>query len=145
MKLVAQNKKAYHDYTINETLECGIVLKGTEVKSCRQTKLSLKEAWVNIENGQLVIKQMHISPYEQGGQFNADPLRDRVLLAHKKEIRWLLEAKQVKGKTLIPIKAYFDKGNLKIVIAIATGKQNHDKRNALKERDVQRQLQRGDY
>lgn len=142
-KVLANNKKAYFDYFINDTLECGIELKGTEVKSVRQGKVSIKEAWIDIEAGELLVKGMHISPYEQGNRFNTDPLRVRRLLAHKREIRNLVATRQQDGMTVVPLSVYLSGGRIKVEIGLCKGKKLHDKRQVLKEKAVKRDMERG--
>ena len=122
MKLVANNKKAYHDYFIEEKYECGIALHGTEVKSLRMGKCSIKEAFIRIENGEVFVYGMHISPYEKGNIFNKDPLRVKKLLMHKQEIRKLLGKIKEKGYTLVPLQVYFSRGKAKAEIGLARGR-----------------------
>jgi SsrA-binding protein len=141
-RLIAQNRRARHDYSILETLEAGIVLKGTEVKSLRLGKASLAEAYVTVENGEAVIRQMHIPPYEQGNRWNVDPVRTRKLLLHHAEIEELRIAVDRKGHTIVPLKLYFSKGYAKLLIGVARGKQTHDKRHAIAERDAKREMAR---
>ncbi len=140
-KLIANNKKAYHDYYIEETCEAGIVLHGTEVKSMRMGKCSIKEAYVRIENGEMYVYGMHISPYEKGNIFNRDPLRTKKLLLHKSEIRKLEGKVSEKGYTLVPLRIYF-KGNLaKAEIGLARGKKLYDKRRDLAKKDQKREAE----
>ncbi len=141
-RLIAQNRRASHDYTILDTLEAGIVLSGTEVKSLRMGKASLAEAFATIENGEAVILQMHIPPYEQGNRWNLDPVRPRKLLLHRAEIDKLETAIRRKGLTVVPLKLYFSKGYAKLLIGIAKGKKTHDKRHAIAEKDVKREMAR---
>ncbi len=141
-KVVAQNKKAYHDYFIEEKIEAGIVLSGTEVKSIRQGKLNLKESYASIVGGEVILSGMHISPYEQGNIFNKDPLRDRKLLLHKSEINRLIGLTQQKGLTLVPTQAYLKRGMVKIEIGVARGKKLYDKRDDLAARDAKRDIDR---
>ena len=141
-RLIAQNKKAYHDYFILETFQAGIALTGTEVKSMRAGRCNLKESYISIENGEAIIKQMHISPYEQGNIFNHDPLRTRRLLLHKGEIRRLLGKVKEKGFALVPLKLYFKGGLVKVELALATGKKFYDKRQDLAKRDARREMER---
>ncbi len=141
-RLIAQNRRASHDYAILETLECGLVLAGTEVKSLRVGKASLAESWASIENGELWVRQLHIPPYEQGNRWNLDPVRPRKLLAHKLEIVKLTRAVAQKGLTLIPLKLYFSKGRAKLLLGVAKGKKTHDKRAAIAERDANREMDR---
>ena len=138
-KLIAQNKKAYHDYFIERTFQAGISLAGTEVKSLRQGKCSLKESFIRIENGEALIHNMHISPYEQGNIFNKDPLRTRRLLLHKKEINAIQEAVREDGYTIVPLKVYLHKSLVKIDIAIAKGKKLYDKRDSIAKKDQLRE------
>ncbi|WP_026575988.1 SsrA-binding protein SmpB [Bacillus sp. UNC438CL73TsuS30] len=141
-KVVAQNKKAYHDYFIEETYEAGIVLQGTEIKSIRAGKVNLKDAYARIQNGEAVLFGMHVSPYEQGNRFNHDPLRTRKLLLHKKEINKLLgETKEV-GYALVPLKLYLKNGFCKVLIGLAKGKKNYDKRESLKQKEAKREIER---
>ena len=129
-KLVANNKKAYHDYFIEETYEAGIVLTGTEIKSVRQGKVSIKESYAKIENSEMILYGMNISPYEQGNRYNVEPLRPRKLLLHKQEIRKLIGYTTIKGLTLVPLKMYInEEGRAKVEIAVARGKKNYDKRD----------------
>lgn len=142
IKIVAQNKKAMHDYFIEQTFEAGIVLVGTEVKSIRLGNISLKESYITIKNGEAFIHGMHINPYEKGNIFNKEPLRDRKLLLHKAEIVKLIGYIQQKGLTLVPLKAYFKSGKVKIEIAVARGKKLYDKRHDIAKRDAQRNIDR---
>ena len=137
-KLITENRRARFEYHIIRRLEVGIVLTGTEVKSIRQGHLSLGEAYVIVRGGELYLVGAHISPYEQGNRFNPDPTRDRKLLAHSHEIRQLDVAIQQKGMTLVPLKAYFSDGRVKIEIGVARGKKLFDKREAIKERSQER-------
>ncbi len=139
---VAQNKKAYHDYFVLETYEAGIALFGTEVKSIRAGKVNLKDAWCNIENGEIFANGMHISPYEQGNIFNRDPMRPKKLLMHKREIRRLYAEVKQQGLTLIPLSIYFVSGRAKLEIGLCKGKKNYDKREAAAERDAKRTIDR---
>lgn len=136
------NRKAWHDYHIEETYEAGIALAGTEVKSLRQSKASLQEAYCKIENGQVVVYGMHIAPYEQGNRFNVDPLRPRKLLLHKTEIHRIERQLVEKGFTLIPLKLYFTRGYAKLNIGLARGKKQYDKREAITAREVERSRRR---
>ncbi len=142
IKLIANNKKAFHDYFIEEKFEAGIALAGTEVKSLRQGKCSIKEAWVSIDKGEAYINGMNISPYEKGNIFNKDPLRVRKLLLHKVEIRKLDQAAQIQGYTLVPLEVYFKHGRVKVQIGLAKGKKNYDKRESIAKRDSQRDIER---
>jgi len=139
---VAQNKKARHDYFIEQTFEAGIVLSGTEVKSIRQGMVNLKDSYATIENGEVFINGMHISPYEKGNIFNKDPMRDRKLLLHKSEIRRLIGYTQQKGLTLVPLKVYFRGSLVKVELAVARGKKLYDKRDDIAERDAKREIDR---
>lgn len=127
-KLIANNKKAYHDFFIDETYECGIALHGTEVKSMRMGKCSIKEAFVRIEDGEVFVYGMHVSPYEKGNIFNKDPLRVKKLLLHKYEINKLLGKIKEKGYTLVPLQVYFKDGKVKVEIGLARGKKLYDKK-----------------
>lgn len=142
IKIVAENRKARHDYFIEDTIEAGVVLAGTEVKSSRLGKLNFKDSYVQIRDGEAYIQGMHISPYEQGNIFNKDPLREKKLLLHKPEIMRLLGYIKQKGLTLVPLKAYFSRGNLKIEIGIARGKKLYDKRDDIASRDAARDIER---
>ena len=142
-KLVANNKKAYHDYFIEETYEAGIVLTGTEIKSVRQGKVSIKESYAKIENGEMFLYGMNISPYEQGNRYNVEPLRPRKLLLHKQEIRKLIGYTTIKGLTLVPLKMYInEEGRAKVELAVARGKKNYDKRDDIAKRDAERDMDR---
>ncbi len=141
-KLVASNKKARHDYFIEETYEAGIVLTGTEIKSVRQGKVSIKESYARVERGELIVYGMNINPYEQGNRFNADPLRQRKLLLHKQEIRKLIGYTTQKGLTLVPLSMYInEKGLAKLELGVARGKKNYDKREDIAKRDADRRMQ----
>ena len=129
-KTIAQNKKAYHDYFVEETLEAGIELCGTEVKSLRQGRCNLKDAWCSVVDGEMLLNGCHISPYEQGNIFNKDPRRPRRLLAHRAEIRRLGQQIKLQGYTLVPLSLYFKKGRVKLELGVCMGKQLHDKRAA---------------
>lgn len=142
VKVVAKNPKAYHEYYIEEKFEAGIELFGTEVKSIRNGKLSLKEAWCSVQDGELFLRQMHISPYEQGSFSNRDPLRPKRLLMHKKEIMMLLGKTQQAGYALVPLSVYFKNSRVKVELALAKGKKLHDKRSAAAEKDAKRQMDR---
>lgn len=143
IKLVANNKKAYHDYFIEKKYECGIALAGTEVKSIRQGKVSVKEAYVEIDQGEAWIEGMNISPYDHGNLFNRDPVRKRKLLLHKTEIRALAQAVQQDGYTIVPLSVYFKRGKVKVEIGLAKGKHNYDKRQDIRKRDITREMERG--
>mgnify|MGYP002743097329 FL=1 len=141
--MIANNKKARHDYFIEETYEAGIVLTGTEIKSARLGKVSIKESYARIEKEEMMIYGMNISPYEQGNRFNVDPLRPRKLLLHKREIRKLIGATKLKGLTLVPMTMYINEAGLaKLEIALARGKKNYDKRDAIAKRDASRNMER---
>lgn len=142
MKLVANNKKAYHDFFIEETYEAGIVLHGTEVKSLRMGKCSIKEAFIRIENGEVYVYGMHISPYEKGNIFNKDPLRVKKLLLHKQQIRKLIGNSSEKGYTIVPLKVYFSNGRAKIEIGLAKGKKLYDKRQDIAKKDQKREAEK---
>lgn len=142
IKVVAQNKKARHDFFIEQTMEVGIVLSGTEVKSIRQGKVNLKDSYAMITNGEVLINGMHISPYEQGNISNKDPLRDRKLLLHKAEINRLIGYTQQKGLALVPLQVYFKRGKVKLELGIAKGKKLYDKREDIAERDAKRDIDR---
>ncbi len=142
VKIVAKNKQAYHLYFIEDKLEAGIELFGTEVKSIRMGKLNLKDSWVSIEKGEAFIKGMHISPYEKGNIFNKDPLRERKLLLHKQEIHKLLGLSQQDGYSIIPLSVYFSGSRVKVEIALAKGKKLYDKRESAAQRDAKRNIDR---
>lgn len=139
---VARNPKATHDYFILETIEAGIVLRGTEVKSLRAGKASIKEAWALVKQGELWLEGMNITPYEQGNRWNHQPLRTRKLLLHRREIERLIGALEREGRTLVPLELYFLNGKAKVALGLAKGKQAHDKRQALKERIAEREMSR---
>lgn len=141
-KLIAQNKKAYHDYFIEETYQAGISLVGTEVKSLRLGKCSLKESFIRVENGSAFIYNMHISPYEQGNIFNKEPLRTRRLLLHKHEINKISGAVTATGYTVVPLKVYFNHGLVKLDIGIAKGKKLYDKRQTIAKNDQMREAEK---
>lgn len=142
LKTIADNRKARHDYFILESYEAGIELTGTEVKSIRDGGLNLKDSWISIDDGKLFIKQMHISPYEKGNIFNKDPLRTRKLLMHKREIMKLLGQVKQDGLTLIPISVYFKGSRVKVQVGLCKGKKQHDKRDAMAQRDAKRTIDR---
>jgi len=142
IKTVAKNKKAYHEYFVLESFEAGISLSGTEVKSIRAGGVSLKEAWCSIDDGEMIIKQMNISPYDHGNIFNRDPKRSRKLLLHKKEIMRLLGAVKQQGLTLIPLSVYFKGSLIKVQIGLCKGKQLHDKRAVAAKKDANRAIDR---
>lgn len=141
-RLIANNKKAYHDYFIEETYEAGIALAGTEVKSLRMGKCSIKESFIGIDHEEVYIYQMHISPYEKGNIFNKDPLRTRKLLLHKYEINKLIGKQKVKGYTLVPLKVYFKDSLVKIEVGLARGKKLYDKRDDIAKKDMKREAER---
>lgn len=142
VKIAARNQKAFHEYFIDEKFEAGIELTGTEVKSIRLGTLSLKEAWCQIKDGQLYIRQMHIAPYEQGNIFNKDPLRPRRLLMHKREIMKLNSRIMQDGVALVPLSLYFKDSRVKLELGLCKGKQLHDKRDDMARKDAQREIQR---
>ncbi len=142
IKTVVQNRKAFHDYFIEEKYECGIELFGTEVKSIRLGKANLKESWAVVRKGEIWIEGMHISPYEQGNQFNRDPLRPKRLLLHKSEIRKLDALVARQGYTLVPLEVYLKDGRMKVQPGLCRGKHEHDKRDAMAQRDANREIQR---
>lgn len=141
-KLVTTNRKARHDYTVLDTFEAGIVLTGTEVKSLRQGKATLTDGYAQIKNGEVWLIGMHISPYEQGSYANVDPIRTRKLLLHKKEILKLIGKTQQQGLTLVPLKVYFKSNKAKVLLGLAQGKKEYDKRHDIAKREVERQLKR---
>jgi SsrA-binding protein len=141
-KLIAQNKKAYHDYHIEETLEAGIALTGTEVKSLRAGRANLRDSYAAVENGELFLVGMHVSPYEQGNIYNHDPLRSRKLLVHARELRRLYGKVKVAGYTLVPTKLYFKDGRVKVEIGLAKGKTTYDKRQTLATKEAERDMAR---
>ncbi len=142
IKPVAQNRKAWHDYFVEETYECGLALQGTEVKSIRQGRVNLKESFAIVKNGEIFAEGMHISPYEQGNIFNHDPMRPKKLLLHKSEIRKLFGLVQRQGYTLIPLQVYLKDGRMKMELGLCKGKHLHDKRDAMAEKDAGRDIQR---
>lgn len=141
-KLIANNKKAYHDYFIDETYEAGVALHGTEVKSLRMGKCSIKESFIRIENGEMFVYGMHISPYEKGNLFNKDPLRVKKLLMHRREIDKLQGKVREKGFTLVPLTVYFKDGKAKVEIGLARGKKLYDKREAIAKKDQKREVEK---
>ncbi|MEF2096192.1 SsrA-binding protein SmpB [Bacillus sp. CFBP9009] len=141
-KQLAQNKKAYHDFFIEQTFEAGIVLKGTEIKAIRAARVNLKDAFAKIENGEIYLHNMHVSPYEQGNQFNHDPLRTRKLLLHKKEISKLIGVTKETGYTIVPLKMYLKNGFAKVLIGLGKGKKQYDKREDLKKKEAKRDIER---
>ncbi|MCI9042091.1 SsrA-binding protein SmpB [Dubosiella newyorkensis] len=141
-KTVALNKKARHDYELFDTFEAGLELKGTEIKSIRHGKVQLKDSYISIRDGQAYIKEMHISPYEFGNRFNHEQTRDRRLLLHKNEILKLEQATKIKGYTIVPVRIYLSHGLAKLEIALAKGKNLHDKRQSEKEKDAKREIEK---
>lgn len=142
IRIIAQNRKAFHDYFVEEKYECGIALYGTEVKSIRQGKVNLKESWAQIRGGEVWVEGMHISPYDQGNIFNRDPLRAKKLLLHKSEIRKLDSLVMRQGFTLIPLELYFRDGRVKMQLGMCKGKHLHDKRESIARKDSEREIQR---
>ena len=142
IKVLAENRKARHQYFIESTYECGIALVGTEVKSIRMGKVNIKDSYVRIKNGEAFVIGMHVSPYEKGNIFNRDPFRERKLLLHKREIRKLLALSQADGYSLIPLKLYLRDGKVKLELAVAKGKKLYDKRHDIAERDARRAMDR---
>ncbi len=142
MKILTQNRKAYHDYEILETYEAGIVLTGTEVKSCKNGQVNLKDSHIRIANGEAFLLNAHISPYEQGNYTNHEPTRTRKLLLHKREINKLAGKVQEKGLTLVPLKMYLKKNRIKLEIALAKGKKVHDKRDEIRKKDLEKEFSR---
>ncbi|WP_062109252.1 SsrA-binding protein SmpB [Bacillus niameyensis] len=141
-KLIAQNKKARHDYSIEETYEAGMVLQGTEIKSIRAGRINLKDSFARIHNGELFLHNVHISPYEQGNRYNHDPLRTRKLLLHRKEISKLIGESKEAGYSIIPLKVYIKNGYAKVLIGLAKGKKKYDKREDLKRKEAKRDIER---
>jgi SsrA-binding protein len=142
-RLIVSNRKARYEYHVLDTWETGIVLQGTEVKALREGKANLQDAFARVDNGEVWLFNVHISPYEQGNRFNHDPLRPRKLLLHRNEIRRMIGSVQEKGLTLVPLDLHFSGGRAKVNLALVRGKQLHDKREAIKERDQKREVQRG--
>ncbi len=142
VKVVTENRKARHDYHIEETYEAGIALTGTEVKSLRAGKANLKDSYAQADNGEMYLFNMHISPYEQGNRYNVDPVRARKLLMHRAEINRLYGKVKQQGLTLVPLRVYFKRGRAKIELALARGKKTYDKREALAKKDAQREIER---
>ena len=141
-RTVATNRKARHEYDILETFEAGIVLKGPEVKSLRDGRASFQDAYARLERGEVWLEGVHVSPYEQANRFNADPVRPRKLLLHREEIRRLVGKVEEKGLTLIPLQIYFSRGHAKVTLALARGRKLHDKREALRRREQEREARR---
>ncbi|KLU59270.1 SsrA-binding protein [Peptococcaceae bacterium CEB3] len=142
IKIVAENRKAFHDYFVEERLEAGIILTGTEIKSIRNGRVNLRDSYARIDNGEVWLYQMHVSPYEQGNRFNHDPLRKRKLLLNRSEITKLFARLQLQGLTLIPLKVYLKKGMAKVELGVGRGKKNYDKRQDIAERDAKREIER---
>ena len=142
IKTAAQNRKAYHDYFVEDRFEAGIELFGTEVKSIRQGHLNLKDCFATVKDGELYVHNMHISPYEQGNIFNRDPDRPKRLLMHKREIRKLHESQKLDGYSLIPLSVYFKNSRVKVELGLCKGKKNYDKRQSMAERDAKREMDR---
>ncbi|CAK8054656.1 SsrA-binding protein SmpB [Eupransor demetentiae] len=140
--LLAQNRKARFNYAISETFEAGISLTGTEIKSVRAGQITIGDGFVTIHDGQAILTNVHIAPYENGNQFNVDPLRNRPLLLHKRQIRTLAQAASESGVTIVPLKVYLKHGFAKVLIGIGRGKKQYDKRQDIKKRDQERELQR---
>ncbi|WP_163651740.1 SsrA-binding protein SmpB [Listeria sp. PSOL-1] len=141
-KLIAQNKKARHDYAIEETFEAGIVLQGTEIKSVRNARVNLKDSYARISQGEIFLHNMHISPYEQGNRYNHEPLRTRKLLLHKKQISRLIGETKEAGYSIVPLKLYLKDGYAKVLIGVAKGKKKYDKREDLKRKEAKRDIER---
>lgn len=142
IKVIAENRKARHDYHIEEVLEAGIVLQGTEVKSIRARRVNLKDSYARVDNNEVFLLNMHISPYEQGNRFNHEPLRTRKLLLNKSEIRRLIGLSKEKGMALVPLRLYFLRGRVKVELAVARGKKLYDKRQDMAERTAAREIER---
>ena len=142
VKILVQNRKARHDYFIEETCEAGVELKGTEVKSIRLGRCNLKDSYAQVVSGQMLVYNMHISPYDNGNIFNTDPLRPKRLLMHKAEIRRLDQAVARQGLTLIPLELYLKRGRVKLLLALCKGKHNYDKRDDIAKRDADREMTR---
>lgn len=142
VKTITTNKKAFHEYFVIESFECGIVLSGTEIKSIRQGGVNLKDAWCSIDDGEIIIKQMHISPYEHGNIFNKPPARNRKLLMHKREIMRLFGTVKQEGLALVPLSLYFKGSLVKVQLGLCKGKKLHDKRDVAAKRDAQRTIDR---
>ena len=141
-KVIARNRKAFHDYSIEDTFEAGLVLTGTEVKALRAGRASLVDGWVEIDGGELYVLGMHISPYEKGNIFNRDPVRKRKLLVHKREIKHLQEQQKLQGYTLIPLQLYFKRGKVKLELGVCKGKKLYDKRADMAAREAKRDIDR---
>lgn len=141
-KVIAQNKKARHDFFIEDTYEAGLVLQGTEIKSIRAGRVNLKDSFAKVQNGEVFLHNLHISPYEQGNRYNHDPLRTRKLLLHKREISKLIGITKEQGYSLVPLKIYLKNGYAKVLIGLAKGKKNYDKREDLKRKEAKREIER---
>ena len=141
-KTVSQNKKAYHDYFIEETFETGMVLQGTEIKSIRAGRINMKDAFARVQQGEVFIHNMHISPYEQGNRYNHEPLRTRKLLLHRREINKLIGMTKEEGYTLVPLKVYMKNGFAKLLLGLGKGKKKYDKREDLKRKEAKREIER---
>jgi len=141
-KTVAQNKKAYHDYFVEDTFETGIVLQGTEIKSIRAGRVNLKDSYARVQNGEVFLYGMHVSPYEQGNRYNHDPLRERKLLLHRREINKLIGETKETGYALVPLKVYLKNGYAKVLLGLARGKKKYDKREDLKQKEAKREIER---
>ena len=141
-KLIAQNRKARHDYTVIDTIEAGMVLQGTEIKAIRNGRMNLKDGFARVRNGEVFLHNVHISPYEQGNLFNHEPLRTRKLLMKKKQIERLIGETKNAGITLVPLKVYIRNGYAKVLIGVCKGKKSYDKREDLKRRDINREIER---
>lgn len=141
-KVLATNRKAFHDYFVEETFEAGIVLTGTEIKSVRAGALNLRDSFAQVRNGELWVENMHISPYEAGNRFNVDPYRARKLLMHRKEINRLMGRAQEKGLTIVPLRVYLKKNRAKVEVALVKGKKQYDKRESISNRDAKREIER---
>ncbi|MCG3142611.1 MAG: SsrA-binding protein [Anaerolineae bacterium] len=142
VRIVATNRKAFHDYFVQETFEAGIALTGTEIKSVRAGALNLRDAYAQVRGGELWLENVHISPYEQGNRFNVDPYRTRKLLMHRKEINRLMGRAQEKGLTIVPLRVYLKKNRAKVEIALVKGKRQYDKRETISQRDAAREIER---
>ena len=140
--IIIENRQARHEYFVDDTIECGISLVGNEVKSIRAGTVNLKDSWVEVENGELFVHGMHISPYEKGNIFNRDPLRERKLLVHRREIRHLADEKKLKGYTIVPLKLYFKRGKVKVALGLCKGKKLYDKRADMAARAAKRDIDR---
>ncbi len=141
-KVIATNRKAYHDYFIEETLEAGLVLTGTEIKSVRGGRVNLRDSYVRLERGEAWLLNVHIAPYEQGNRYNVNPTRDRKLLLHRQEILRLQGKAQAKGMTIVPLRVYLRGNRAKVELALAKGKRQYDKREAIAQRDAEREMER---